>query len=71
MWELFQLHSDFPAETPEAELYVAVSGEAITGKLSVKTLKLQGLVQDKLVTILIDSGSSHTLVQYYLRRGTH
>jgi hypothetical protein len=44
MWELFQLHSDLPAETPEVELYVVVSGEAITGKLSVKTLKLQGLV---------------------------
>jgi hypothetical protein len=66
MWELFQLHSDFPAETPEAELYVVVSREAITGKLSVKTLKLQGLVQDKLVTILIDSGSSHTFISQNL-----
>jgi len=69
VWELLQLEdsgslADQEGQvegTPSGELF-ALSLAAVHGGKSPKTLKLSGVIQGKEVTMLVDSGSSHTFV---------
>jgi hypothetical protein len=71
LWELFQLGLDDQDSSSQAELYVAISKEALTGTPTIKTLKLMGTIQGLNLTILIDSGSSNTFISHVLASQLH
>jgi len=71
IWELFQLSSEESESSEHAELCMALSPEAISGKLTPKTLKLCGSVQGHKVVILVDSGSTHTFISTVLASKLH
>lgn len=67
IWDLFQCDDvvslDQPLPDKElAQLNLAISLEAMSGKEGSKSLKFQGFVQGHPVTILVDSGSTHTFL---------
>lgn len=53
---------EVPEEAPDAH-YFQLSPEAISGSISPKALKFTGLVNGLRVTILVDTGSTHNIMQ--------
>lgn len=49
------------SSTSDPHVFMVVSVAAVTGPASVSSIWFQGMVQGMLVSILLDSGSSHTL----------
>ena len=66
LWELFQLDEEEQSdkEVPEesTQLCLMLSQAALTGKPAPKTMYMIGEIQGHEVSILIDSGSSHTFI---------
>jgi len=71
LWELFQLHTDESVDPVNSESCMILSSEASTGQNTPKTLKLTGTVQGHQVTILVDSGSTHTFISQSLASKLH
>ncbi|CAN6343657.1 unnamed protein product [Urochloa humidicola] len=67
LWELCQLEEQVTerhdaSEDNSEQLFLALSEAAVTGAEAPQTMRFQGMIQDKEVSILIDSGSSNTFV---------
>jgi len=63
--ELFDIQQadDSDAMSSQSEhLFMAISEEAVSGGVGPRTMQFQGVIQNQEVSILIDSGSSHTFV---------
>lgn len=65
--EVFQLSDDHDyvhdaADQGDHQLFLTLSVAVVSGQPSKRSMCLQGIIQDKRVSILIDSGSSHTFV---------
>ncbi|CAN6291984.1 unnamed protein product [Urochloa humidicola] len=78
--ELFELFNEDSAQTLEDsaavsppiehfsqdQLFLALSSYAVAGKEGPRTMKLQGIIQNLPMLILVDSGSSHTFISQRL-----
>jgi hypothetical protein len=69
LWELFQLEDEgngYPtsqcSEPPTDLLLLAVSKAAVTGFQAPRTVKLVGSIQNKVISILVDSGSTSSFI---------
>lgn len=69
--EAFNLEDDNQSNpeptSPNADqLFLALSSAAVTGQSAVKTLCMEGDIPGHPVSILVDSGSSHTFISRHL-----
>ncbi|WVZ48794.1 LOW QUALITY PROTEIN: hypothetical protein U9M48_000203 [Paspalum notatum var. saurae] len=55
-------HSSHSAD----QLFIALSQEALSGSDGPRTLRMMGFIQDKVMLILVDSGSSHSFISQSL-----
>jgi hypothetical protein len=69
LWELFQLEDEgngYPtsqcSEPPTDLLLLAFSKAAVTGFPAPRTIKLVGSIQDKVISVLVDSGSTSSFI---------
>lgn len=71
LWELFQLEdadvdSQSLHEGSSEQLFLSISKAAMTGQGAPHTMKFLGSIQHESVTMLVDSGSSHSFVSVRL-----
>lgn len=74
LFDLFSKDESSPAvDTPSylgseypGQLFLALSQDALVGTEGPRTMKLKGSIQDHHLTILVDSGSSHTFLSQAL-----
>lgn len=66
VWELFNVEdSDYATslgDTPEMQLCLAISADAIVGKEGPRTLQLRGTIHGRDILILVDSGSTNSFI---------
>lgn len=69
IWELFQVEDDentspnsINTNGPNEQLLMESSKTALTGSQAPRTVKFKGYIQDKVVSVLVDSGSSSSFI---------
>ena len=65
------LHTPPDLDETEDMIHFHLSPHAITRNFSPQTLKFQGLIHNLPVTVLIDSGSSHNILQPHIAKHLH
>lgn len=61
--EEIEVESDQDQPTDQQDIYFQLSPQALTGQFSPQTLKFKGLLHGLEVTVLIDTGSTHNILQ--------
>jgi hypothetical protein len=74
IWELFQVEDDentspnsINTNGPNEQLLMESSKTALTGSQAPRTVKFKGYIQDKVVSVLVDSGSSSSFITHLLQ----
>jgi hypothetical protein len=68
LWDLYQLQNEETATIPDGEqqpkdqVFVVVSIAAVQGVEAMHTMKFTGIIQNREVLVLVDSGSSHSFI---------
>jgi hypothetical protein len=71
LWDLFQSDDDSSLSPGSSngsseQLFLAISKAALSGSTAPRTVKFNGSIQHKQVTMLLDSGSSCFIYQHLL-----
>jgi hypothetical protein len=61
--ELEEVTPEPEPATEQEDIYFHLSAQALTGQISPKTLKFQGTIWGLPVSVLIDTGSTHNILQ--------
>ena len=51
-----------PEQTPQDQVFMLLSSAAMSGSVSPRTMQLKGSLSGRALTILVDSGSSHSFL---------
>lgn len=55
--------------TPQDQAFMLLSAAAVSGSVSPRTMQLRGLLSGRALTILVDSGSSHSFLSSTIAAG--